>query len=149
MKTIQIKSAEPSDLISASSSTLDPCVMVVFGASGDLTRRKLVPALYQLARDGQLPECFRMLGFARSPTEIDAFRRELHESAAQFARKRPIDESAWRSFSECIEYHQGDYDDPDAYKALAERLRAMNMSCDVGGNGLFYLDLRSLQIQKC
>ena len=51
MKTIQIKSAEPSDLISASSSALDPCVMVVFGASGDLTRRKLVPALYQLARE--------------------------------------------------------------------------------------------------
>ena len=139
MKTIQIEPAETGNFASASPSELDPCVMVVFGASGDLTRRKLVPALYQLARDGQLPECFRMLGFARSPTDIDAFRRELHERAVQFARKRPIDESAWRSFSDCIEYHPGTYDDPDAYKALAERLRAMNMSCNVGGNRLFYL----------
>ena len=84
----------------------EPCVMVIFGASGDLTRRKLVPALYQLAVDDQLPECFRIVGFARSKKDRDTFRRELHEGVSKFARNKPVNDSAWDRFAAGIEYHQ-------------------------------------------
>jgi len=117
----------------------EPCVMVVFGASGDLTRRKLIPALYQLAVDGRLPACFRVLGFARSAKELDQFRRELGEAVSRFARTRPRDEKAWHGFAADIEYHQGGYDDLASYKGLGDRLKRMNEACGVGDNRVFYL----------
>lgn len=113
--------------------------MVIFGASGDLTRRKLAPALYQLAADNQLPECFRIIGFARSKKSREEFRRELYEGITQFARNRPPDNSVWENFAPDIEYHQGDYDDLASFQALRERLQRMNETCSVGDNRLFYL----------
>ena len=117
----------------------EPCVMVIFGASGDLTRRKLIPALYQLAAEGQLPECFRVVAFARSEKTQDGFRRELHEGVSQFARNRPVDTAAWDKFAAALEYCQGDYSDVTSYEALCERLRRMNETCGVGDNRMFYL----------
>jgi len=117
----------------------DPCVMVVFGASGDLTRRKLAPAIYQLAADNQLPECFRVVGFARSKMGRDEFRRHLRDGVSRFARNQPIDNAVWDNFAADIEYHRGDYYDVASYEALAERLRQMNETCGVGDNRLFYL----------
>ena len=125
--------------VAAPKSRPEPCVIVIFGASGDLTARKLVPALHQLFADGQMPECFRILGFARTRQETDEFRGRLRESVSRFARAKPMDEAVWRKFAAHIEYHRGDYDDVESYRALGERLRRMNEACSVGSNRLFYL----------
>ena len=117
----------------------EPCVMVIFGASGNLTRRKLIPALYQLEADGHLPECFRVVGFARSDRDDDEFRNQLRGGVVSFARHQPVDEAVWDRFVAGVEYHRGDYGDPAPYRALAERLRRMNETCSAGDNRLFYL----------
>ncbi|HNO69515.1 MAG TPA: hypothetical protein PKI49_13450, partial [Pseudomonadota bacterium] len=84
--------------------------MVIFGASGDLTRRKLVPALYSLARERLLPSGFAICGFARRPLP---FADDMKTAVGQFARRRPVDESLWESFGSAISYVSGDFDDPD------------------------------------
>ena len=113
--------------------------MVIFGASGDLTRRKLVPALYQLAADEQLPECFRIIAFARSEKSHEEFRRELRETLSRFARNQPPNNVVWDNFAPDIEYQQGNYDDLAAFQALRERLQRIHHTCSVGNNRLFYL----------
>jgi len=117
----------------------EPCAMVIFGASGDLTRRKLVPALYQLAVDDQLPPCFRVIAFARSDKAHDAFRKELRDGLAEFARTKPVDDAVWSKLASAVDYHRGGYDDLASFRALHERLRRMNKACGVGDNRLFYL----------
>ena len=141
MKTTHVQPAQigNSPPAAAPAPTPEPCVMVIFGASGDLTRRKLVPALYQLAADNQLPECFRIVGFARSVSDHNGFRRQLRDSVSQFARSKPIDNGVCDTFTAGIEYHQGNYAHVASYKALGERLLRMNKTCGVGDNRLFYL----------
>jgi len=139
MQTVDVKPTSQKEVIAEPVARPEPCAIVIFGASGDLTRRKLVPALYQLAADNQLPECFRIVGFARSKKSREAFRRELHEGISQFARNRPLDTSVWENFATVIEYHQGNYDDLTAFESLRERLQRMNETCSVGDNRLFYL----------
>ena len=117
----------------------EPCALVIFGASGDLTRRKLIPALYQLAVDDQLPPCFRVIAFARTDKDHDAFRKELRDGLAEFARTKPVDDAAWGKLASAIEYRQGGYDDLASFRALHERLRQMNETCGTGDNRLFYL----------
>jgi len=117
----------------------ESCIMIVFGASGDLTRRKLIPALYQLAVNGQLPKCFRIVGFARSKKDHEQFRRQLHEAVSELTADKPLDAATWEKFAACIDYHQGDYAELDSYIALSERLQSLNETCDVGRNHLFYL----------
>jgi len=109
----------------------DPFTLVIFGASGDLTRRKLVPAVYSLFREGLLPEGFAVVGFARRAKSDDAFRAEMHEAVASFARAGLCDDACWDAFASCLHYHQGSYDDPAAFASLRERLGA-------GRNCLFY-----------
>src|SRR6478736_8601870 len=84
-----------------------PCTMVIFGASGDLTKRKLVPALYSLARDRRLPTAFNVVGVARRDMEHGVFRKAMRESCDQFARRRPVDESLWAGFAEGVFYSSG------------------------------------------
>ncbi len=117
----------------------DPCTMVVFGASGDLTRRKLVPALYDLAKDQLLPEKFRILGFARSKKDGQEFRDLLLSSIKEFSQKEQVDDLIWMDLAPRIDYCQGNYDDPEAYQRLAEMLE--ETCADMGGvrNRLFYL----------
>jgi glucose-6-phosphate 1-dehydrogenase len=112
--------------------------MVIFGASGDLTKRKLIPALYELFLDKQLPKCFRIVGFARSENSAEEFRSHLRDSVREFGRK-VFDEKEWAKFAEIIDYHQGDYTDPAAYASLKKRLEEMECGCSVGDNRLFYL----------
>ena len=117
----------------------DPCVLVVFGASGDLTQRKLVPALYQVSVGSQLPDCFRIVGFARTPQGPGEFRRRLREGVARSAGGEEVDDAAWDEFAARVEYHQGDYGDVASYRELGDRLRRMDEICAVGDNRLFYL----------
>ena len=114
----------------------DPCAIVMFGASGDLAQRKLLPALFDLARHGCLAPRFRLLGYARSPLSDDDFRGK----AAQAMRKSAGEnDSHAEEFLKNIHYFQGDYDDASSFERLADRLEELNRSGNLGGNRLFYL----------
>src|SRR5436190_18859518 len=102
----------------------EPCAMVIFGASGDLTKRKLLPALYSLAYDRMLPRNFSVVGFARR--EMPEFAEEMHKAVDRFARRRPVDPAVWQGFSEGISYVAGEFDDPAAYERLQEHLAAVD-----------------------
>ncbi len=117
----------------------DNCVMTIFGASGDLTHRKLIPALYNLAVDGLLPKNFAVVGFARKPKTDESFRQEAYEGVKEFSRRKSIDEAVWAQFSQLLHYHQGDYGEPMAYEGLNQRLQAIDQGHGTAGNRLFYL----------
>src|SRR5204862_4256056 len=101
---------------------VEPCTMVIFGASGDLTARKLIPAFYHLYREKQLPGPFRIIGFARREKTDAAWRQELRAALEQFSRTKPIEDALLAEFATNVSYCQGDISDPAAYKKLADRL---------------------------
>jgi glucose-6-phosphate 1-dehydrogenase len=117
----------------------DPCVLVLFGASGDLTKRLLVPALYNLACDGLLPKPFAVLGFAKDDLSDDAFRRSLHQNSLAHLTRKPVNESVWESLLACFHYQRGEFDNAEDYARLAGRVRALEGQHATGGNRLFYL----------
>ncbi|MEK7676861.1 MAG: glucose-6-phosphate dehydrogenase [Verrucomicrobiota bacterium] len=118
--------------------TVAPCSIVIFGASGDLTSRKLVPALYHLYREGQMPPEFRVIGFARREKTDESWRAELREALDQFSRTQPVDAAAWHDFSRRIFYCQGDLTDAAAYVKLAQLLASFGAE-GLRRNLLFYL----------
>ena len=101
---------------------VEPCTIVIFGASGDLTARKLIPAFYHLYREKQLPAPFRIIGFARREKTDDAWRQELRAALEQFSRTKPIEDAVWTEFAANVSYCQGDIAEPTAYKKLANQL---------------------------
>src|SRR5436853_11299 len=115
-----------------------PCSIVIFGATGDLTHRKLIPALYNLAADGELPPAVAIVGFARRPKTDDQFRKEQEESTKKFSRQQVRDE-IWDGFAQALFYHQSEFHDANGYKTLAERLEKIDKERGTGGNRLFYL----------
>lgn len=117
----------------------EPCILVIFGATGDLTGRKLLPALYNLAAEGQLPAHFACVGFARREKGHDVFRKEMHEAIGQFSRTKPIDEDMWNNFSSQIFYHQSDFDQDDGYERLNKLLKELDKQFGTRGNRVFYL----------
>jgi glucose-6-phosphate 1-dehydrogenase len=116
----------------------DPCSFVVFGASGDLTHRLLVPALYNLAASGLLPEAFALIGVARSPSTSEAFRDDLAKSLPKFAT-RDIDERVVKKLLDCVAYVEGEPDDEATYKKIGAELSRIERERDTKGNRLFYL----------
>jgi glucose-6-phosphate 1-dehydrogenase len=116
----------------------EPCTVVIFGASGDLTKRKTVPALYSLARERLLPPSVAIVGFARKPL-VDSFREKMREGCDAFARRRPVDEGLWRDFGSGIHYHEGAFDDLDAYVRLKNRLAEIERNRGLVGNRVYYL----------
>lgn len=116
-----------------------PCIMVIFGASGDLTNRKLIPALYNLMCDGMLPDEFAMIGFARKPKTNESFRAEMRAAVEEHSRTKPIDEKVWEKFGRSLHYQQGEYSTPADYETLCQRLDAIEKAHSSGGNRLFYL----------
>ena len=116
----------------------EPCTLVIFGATGDLTHRKLVPALYNLAADGALPPAMSVVGFARRDKSDEIFRGELEEAARKHSRQS-VHEELWGSFASSISYHRGGFDDLAGYKSLAERLAGLDAARGTRGNRLFYL----------
>ena len=117
----------------------EPAVIVIFGASGDLTRRKLVPALHTMACEGLLPLKTRILGIARSEFTDESFRDHLYEGVEAYARFKPDVCTQWEDFSGRHTYLSGSYDDPETYRRLAERLEALDREEGTQGNRLFYL----------
>src|SRR6202162_4407439 len=114
-----------------------PCSVVIFGATGDLTHRKLVPALYNLAADGELPPAVAVVGFARREKSDDEFRQEMEESTRKFSRQSVRDE-IWKTFAQSIVYHQSDFGDESGYKTLASKLDKIDKERGTRGNRLFY-----------
>ncbi|MBX6325207.1 MAG: glucose-6-phosphate dehydrogenase [Chthoniobacterales bacterium] len=114
-----------------------PCAIVIFGATGDLTHRKLIPALYSLAADGDLPPSVVIVGFARRKKSDLEFRRDLEEAVRKFSRQSVRDE-IWSAFAQSIFYHQSDFDDPAGYRTLAARLDEIDQKRGTRGNRLFY-----------
>jgi len=104
---------------------VEPCSIVIFGASGDLTSRKLIPAFYHLYKDGLMPAAFRIVGFARREKTDDSWRAELREALGQFSRTQPVDDAVWAEFSKQIIYCRGDISDAAAYQSLEQRLSAL------------------------
>src|SRR6266480_6250441 len=114
-----------------------PCSIVIFGATGDLTHRKLIPALYNLANDGELPPAAVIIGFARRPKSNDDFRKEMEEAVRKFSRQAVRDE-IWKTFSQSLFYHQSEFGDEPGYKSLTERLEKIDNERGTRGNRLFY-----------
>jgi glucose-6-phosphate 1-dehydrogenase len=115
-----------------------PAVFVIFGATGDLAHRKLLPAIYNLGARGLLPNRFAVVGYARSEMSDDDYREQARASLERFSRTR-IDESYWTAFADSLHYVSGGFDDGDAYRALGERLARIDAGHGTEGNRVFYL----------
>jgi len=99
----------------------EACSVVIFGATGDLTHRKLIPALYNLAADGELPTGVQILGFARRDWSDDYFRERLEKSNREVSRTEH-DEEIWAGLVSSIHYHRSEFQDEDGYRRLSDRL---------------------------
>ncbi|MGI9086909.1 MAG: glucose-6-phosphate dehydrogenase [Chthoniobacterales bacterium] len=115
----------------------EACTIVIFGATGDLTHRKLIPAIYNIAADGELPPEVTVIGMARRPKTDDEFRAELGEATGKFSRQTVRDD-LWKSFARSLFYHQSEFSDADGYKRLGERLQEIEKARGTS-NRLFYL----------
>lgn len=120
-----------------SARTPQPQVLVIFGATGDLTRRKLMPAVYRLFCDGVLPDGFAVVGFARESMTDDDFRGRMRAALAEFATE-PSDEE-WAAFAPRLGYVGSVFEDAAGFVALGERLKAIDVEHGTGGNRLYYL----------
>jgi glucose-6-phosphate 1-dehydrogenase len=119
--------------------TAEPCTVIIFGASGDLTKRKLVPALYRLTQERLLPAEFAIVGFARSQMSHDEFRNRMKDAVATFSESRHVDDAVWDSFARGIFYVAGDVNSPEAYRRIKQLLDQIDHERGTAGNRVFYL----------
>ncbi|AKV01902.1 Glucose-6-phosphate 1-dehydrogenase [Labilithrix luteola] len=115
------------------------CAVVIFGASGDLTRRKLMPALYNLAVSRSLPGGFAVVGVARRPKSNDQFRADMKEGVAAFSRRKPIDPGVWADFERGVSYVAGTFEAPQTYIDLRAQLEQLDKERGTRKNRLYYL----------
>ena len=122
-----------------------PCAMVIFGAAGDLTKRLVVPALYNLVQAGQLSNQFQLVGFDHNAGSTEQWRKGLTATMEDFVTQGgefhvdAIDQSAWRWLSDRMSYLQGDLNDPGAYARLRDHLAELDKTAATAGNYFFYL----------
>ncbi len=133
------KEIHPFEEPGQTSRSLDPCVVVIFGATGDLTARKLMPALYNLKREGQLPTNFSCYGFARREKTDEVFRDEMKKAVSENSRVKPLEETLWDSFHSQLFYHQSEFDNDAGYERLAKHLEDLDMQMGTQGNRIYYL----------
>ena len=126
----------------------DPSVLVLFGATGDLAHRKVVPALFQLWRTNLLPHEFVLVAIGRRPYDNDSFRAEIRTSLERYSRVLPLDEAAWRTFAERVEYRRLDFADADGFDRLAVYLEELDATRGTRGNRLFYLATQPSQFAE-
>jgi len=117
----------------------EPFTLVIFGASGDLTARKLMPAVYGLFEAGLLPAPFSLIGFARTEKSDDEFRRDIRDALANGVHGRPLDEATWAAFAARVAYVSGDYNGPAGFEALKKRLDEIAARDQAPPNRLFYM----------
>src|SRR6266404_5587906 len=113
-----------------------PCAIVIFGANGDLTKRKLMPALYKLAHERRIPPEFAVIGNSRTPMSDQQFRDRMREEVAHFLEGDPIEPSVWDSFAAGLYYVSGDLNDSGFYKTLAAKLDEAETKHRTDGNVL-------------
>ncbi len=116
-----------------------PCAIVIFGANGDLTKRKLIPALYRLAYERRLSPSFAVIGNSRTAMTDEQFRERMKESVQKFIEDSPFDESLWKSFEQSLHYVAGDLQDSKCYQAIGAKLAEVEKAQQMPGNALFYL----------
>jgi glucose-6-phosphate 1-dehydrogenase len=121
----------------AASRAVDACAVVVFGGAGDLAKRKIVPALYNLARDGALPAKFALLGTGRTEMSNDAF-RDLHREATGRYSRTGLDAGTWSRFAPALDHLTGDYSDPGTFARLRDWIGRADRERGTAGNRLFY-----------
>jgi glucose-6-phosphate 1-dehydrogenase len=136
-KSAVMETAEPTR--HSSISPADPCTLVIFGASGDLSRRKLVPALYGLAAQNCLARRFAIIGFARTPMTDEAFQQSAVDSVKKFADAATLREEECKEFANALAYVSGEYDHPESFEKLRNRLEELDRAHKLNGNRLFYL----------
>jgi glucose-6-phosphate 1-dehydrogenase len=115
------------------------CVVTIFGASGDLTKRKLIPALYNLALENRLPERFAVVGYARSEMSDEEFRDKMRAAVSEFSRTGLKDESVWRQFASALYYVRGGYEEAEGYQRLKKFIDSFDQGSGVLPVRVFYL----------
>jgi glucose-6-phosphate 1-dehydrogenase len=117
----------------------EPCAVVLFGASGDLAKRKVIPALFDLAAHDSLGERYSIVGFARTAMNDETFRNVAGEAAKTISEAGPVDPANWNDFAANLFYSPGDYGDQQAYAELSRRLNELDAKYNLCGNRIFYL----------
>ncbi len=126
----------------------DPCAFVLFGATGDLAHRKVIPAIYQLWRTNLLPAEFSLVAVARRPYTNEAFAAELRASVEKYSRVQPIDKAAWDELAKRITYQQLDFSDDAGFDRLGAKLDELDTQLGTAGNRLFYLATQPSQVTE-
>jgi glucose-6-phosphate 1-dehydrogenase len=126
----------------------DPCAFILFGATGDLAHRKVVPAIYQLWRTNLLPPEFSLVAVARRPYTNESFAAEARASIEKYSRVQPIDETAWAELVKRIVYQQLDFGDDAGFDRLGARLDELDTERGTAGNRLFYLATHPSQVTE-
>lgn len=116
-----------------------PCILVIFGATGDLTARKLLPALYHLYREDPISIPFICVGVARRVKSHETFRREQEKAVSTYSRSGPIDPLLWKEFASRIFYYTAEFSDKEAYLRLANYLHSLDVQYGTKGNRIYYL----------
>ncbi len=119
--------------------TSDPCTIVIFGGSGDLSKRKLLPALYELHCESRIAPETAIVGYARTGESDDTYRKEMHDAVAEFARQKPIDEAKWAEFASRLYFFRGDLYQEKNVEGLKTRLAEVEKERKLPGNRLYYL----------
>ena len=127
---------------------VSPCSMVIFGANGDLTKRKLLPALYRLAYERRLPTGFSVVGVSRTEMTDEAFREKMRESVQEFLEDSPFDNDLWTDFERGLFYMAGDVNDAGMYRHLGEVLDGVDKQRQTNGSVLFYLSTQPSQYAR-
>src|SRR5580704_5330994 len=117
------------------------CAIVIFGANGDLTKRLIVPALYNLARTGMLPERLALIGVDHNDKSSEQWQAALRDFLAQILAKsnETVDDALWKPIAEAMIFLKGDFENADAYKKLGDALADIDKTKNLGGNVLFYM----------
>src|SRR5579884_985342 len=118
-----------------------PCAIVIFGANGDLTKRLIIPALYNLARTRLLPERLALVGVDHNDKTTDAWKASLKDFLAETLAKNneDVDETLWDQVSHCMSFLRGDFEKDETYSKLKDLLADLDEQQSLGGNVLFYL----------
>src|SRR5687768_591893 len=119
--------------------TAPPCAIVIFGASGDLAKRKLIPAIYEMARENLLNDSTYVVGYSRSPMTDEQYRKIARESVEKYARSKPIDEALWKKIEPRLFYTQSDYGSKEDQARLGASCGRLDKKFGNPGNRLFYL----------
>ena len=141
-------SSNPLTIGTDSLSLAKPCTLIIFGGSGDLSRRKLLPALYNLALDGVLPTNFAVVGFAINDFTDESYRAFAREGIEKFSR-RPIEQEHWADYERTLFYVPGKFDDPQSYEALKQKLEEIEPRFGIPGNRVIYLSIPPSLIGLC